>query len=354
MARKSWYISKDTLWKGIIHELFPEFWTFYLPDYADLLDFSKKPVFLDKELAEINPESDSGENRADMLVKVFLKDGTDKWLFIHIEIQGYEDEKFEQRMFTYYYRIWDKYQVPIAAVAIFTDAKEDFFPKKYEVKTLNTSLSYQFHAVKVLKMKELDLVKSVNPFAIVTEVVLMAIEKKKEKDEVLLELKTELFRKLLKKGFDKNYIRILANFLEYYQIFHNFDLHLQLKNNMDKISTLLSNPYPQTMEEFILMDIERQGIKQGLERGIEQGKMEGKLEGKSEGLEMAALNMLKYSTMPVEEVARISGLSKERVLQLKKTLKEDNSPKYVYQPIVATKTLFQRLKQYWRNIWNKP
>lgn len=179
MARKSWYISKDTLWKGIIHELFPEFWAFYMPEYADLLDFSKKPVFLDKELAEINPESDSGENRADMLVKVFLKDGTDKWLFIHIEIQGYEDLKFEQRMFTYYYRIWDKYQVAIAAVAIFTDGKEDFFPKKYEVKTLNTSLSYQFHAVKVLKMKELDLEKSTNPFAIVTEVVLMAIGKKK-------------------------------------------------------------------------------------------------------------------------------------------------------------------------------
>lgn len=137
----------------------------------------------------------------------------------------------------------------------------------------------------------------------------------------------------------------MANFLEYYQIFHNFDLHLQLKHNMDKISTLLSNPYPQTMEEFILMDIERQVIKQGIELGIEQGKLEG--------LEIAALNMLKCSTMPVEEVARISGLPKERILQLKKTIKDDNSPKYVYKLVAETKTLFQRLKQYWKNVWNK-
>jgi len=138
---------------------------------------------------------------------------------------------------------------------------------------------------------------------------------------------------------------ILANFLEYYQIFHNSDLHLQLKNNMDKISTLLSNPYPQTMEEFILMDIERQGIKQGLEQGKQEGKMEG--------LEMAALNMLIHSNIPVEEVARILGLSEERVLQLKKTIKKDNSLKYVYQPISQTKMLFQKLKQYWKSIWSK-
>jgi hypothetical protein len=349
MARKTWYISKDTLWKGVIHELFPEFWTFYLPDYADLLDFSKKPVFLDKELAEINPESDSGENRADMLVKVFLKDGTDKWLFIHIEIQGYEDNKFEQRMFTYYYRIWDKYQVPIAAVAIFTDGKEDFFPKKYETTTFNTSLSYQFHAVKILKMKEMDLDRSNNPFAIVTEVVLMAIEKKKEKEETLLELKTELFRKLLKKGFDKNYIRLLANFLEYYQIFRNFDLHLQLKKNMDKISTLVSNPYPQTMEGFILLDIERQCIKQG----IEQGKEQGIEQGIEKGLEIAALNMLKHTVMSVEEIAQLSGLPKERILALKKALKQDKYPKYMSKVITETKTFFQKVKQYWTKFWNK-
>jgi len=271
MVQKTWYISKDNLWKGIIHELFPEFWQFYFPDYADLLDFEQKPVFLDKELAEISPNSEAGDNRADLLVKVFLKDGTAKWLFIHIEIQGYEDKKFEQRMFAYYYRIWDKYQIPIAALAIFTDEKEDFFPKKYEINTLNTRLCYEFHAVKLLKMKDIDFSNNTNPFSIVTEIVLLAIAKKKEKEDILLELKLDLFRKLLKKGFDKNYIRILANFLEYYQIFSNFELHLQLKNSMNKISTLLSNPYPQTLEGFILMDVELQGIKQGLEQGIEKG-----------------------------------------------------------------------------------
>lgn len=350
MAIKVRNISKDVLWKGVIHELFDEFLAFYLPDYVDLVDFGQKVVFLDKELAEISPESHSGDNRADMLAKVFLKDGTENWLLIHIEVQGYEDKEFELRMFQYYYRIWDKYQKPISAIAIFTDEKADYHPKMYEKKTWNTHLSYKYHSVKVLEMKQDELEKSRNPFAIVSETVLLAIQNKKENEEVLLELKTNLFRKLLQKGYDKSYIRILANFLEYYKTFRKLALNIQFKQNMDKISTLLSNPYPQTMEEFILMDVERQGIKEGLEQGLEQGLEKGKIEA----FDIAAFKALKHIGMPVEAVVEVFGLSEERVLMLQDVLKTGNTEKMTYlAEFISEKPLsrFQKFRNYFKLKW---
>lgn len=38
----------------------------------------------------------------DVLVKVVLRSGEDKILLFHVEIQGYSDDGFPERMFMYY------------------------------------------------------------------------------------------------------------------------------------------------------------------------------------------------------------------------------------------------------------
>lgn len=72
-------------------------------------------------MQQILPANESGRRYADKLVKIFIN-GKEQWLLIHIEIQGYYDKDFDQRMFNTYYRILDKYQKPISALAIFTDS----------------------------------------------------------------------------------------------------------------------------------------------------------------------------------------------------------------------------------------
>ena len=57
-----------------------------------------------------------------------LKDKGSKILFIHVEVQSYGNghEVFGERMFRYFYRIWDKFRYKyedkseIAAAAIYT------------------------------------------------------------------------------------------------------------------------------------------------------------------------------------------------------------------------------------------
>ena len=65
---------------------------------------------------------DSEKKQIDKLVQVYLKDGSEKWILIHIEVQGYNDLNFPERMFKYfYYRIYDKYGKKIVALAIFLE-----------------------------------------------------------------------------------------------------------------------------------------------------------------------------------------------------------------------------------------
>lgn len=85
-------ISKDTLWEGIIEDLFEDFCYYFFPEWAARVpDFSQNPEFLDKELDEIYPEKNAEKRYADKLVKVFTKQGDTQWLLIHIEVQGYRD-----------------------------------------------------------------------------------------------------------------------------------------------------------------------------------------------------------------------------------------------------------------------
>ncbi len=107
-------ITKDILWKGILEDLFEEFLLYFYPESNEIFDFSKGFEFLDKELEQLMFPSSTKYRIADKLVKVHTIEGEEKWVLIHLEVQGYEDKQFAERMFTYYYRIWDKYQQKIA------------------------------------------------------------------------------------------------------------------------------------------------------------------------------------------------------------------------------------------------
>ena len=56
-----------------------------------------------------------GRRMADQIVKVILKDGVEKWILIHVEVQSENEADFSARMFQYFYRIYDMYEQKIVA-----------------------------------------------------------------------------------------------------------------------------------------------------------------------------------------------------------------------------------------------
>ena len=81
--------------------LFKDFVEYCLPDFHGLINWKKQWHSLDKELNTITKGSDSGKRLVDKLFKIFLKDGREQWVLVHLEIQGKYDADFPKRMFTY-------------------------------------------------------------------------------------------------------------------------------------------------------------------------------------------------------------------------------------------------------------
>src|ERR1700744_4544942 len=159
----------DVLWKGILEDVFDDFLRFLNPDAESLLDLNKKFEFLDKELQQVfPPENDEFSPKVvDKLVKVFTKGGEEKWILVHVEIQGQYHEDFASRMFRYYYRLLDKYNKPITAYAIFTEANSKTRPDGFELDFMGTSLKYTFNTYKIASQSDEELLADDNPFALV-------------------------------------------------------------------------------------------------------------------------------------------------------------------------------------------
>jgi hypothetical protein len=267
----------DSLWKAILEDVFDDFLRFFFEKADELFDFNRPFQFLDKELEQLFPSNQDEFNPkfVDKLVKVFTNEGLEKWILVHIEVQGSNDAAFSHRMFQYFYRIYDKYQRPITAFAILTDRNKRFRPQKFEQSYLGTTLCYEFNLYKIVEQDESLLLESSNPFAMIVSTVLVALKKGRMTEDELFGEKIALAKRLLNRQFSKDKIRALMNFLKLYVRFENSEK----VHKFEKEIELLANKTEKTMgiEEFVLARAERIGEKRGEKRGIEKERFEQKL-----------------------------------------------------------------------------
>jgi hypothetical protein len=145
MATKEIVIDFDSNWKYLILKYYFQFTAFFIPElYADI-DLSRPPVFLDNELQTIWRSMKTGLKMTDKLVKVWLKNGEERWILVHIEIQARFETLFSKRMFTMSYRIFDKYQIHPTAIAVFVDTPIPSQFDAYNHAIYGTEIRYKYN-----------------------------------------------------------------------------------------------------------------------------------------------------------------------------------------------------------------
>lgn len=102
----------------VIGELFEDFLLFFAPELHAQIEFRVEADFLDKDLIQEVVDKKKGRRFADRLAKVHLKNVEEQWILIHIEVQSEKETDFSERMFRYFYRIYDRYQEKIFAIAV--------------------------------------------------------------------------------------------------------------------------------------------------------------------------------------------------------------------------------------------
>ena len=206
--------SQDTGWKRLITKHFESFLEFFYSDIHKDIDFGNGYEFLDKELQALMPESKTGERTADKLVKVWLKNGLEEWLLIHIEIQGKKEERFEERMYIYNSRIFWEYRKEVVTLVILADNNKGFRPKKYESIRWQFKLTMEFPAVKLLDYKDKELEKINNPYSMAVQIHLKLLECGNKTDQKYI-WKVTLVRKLLNAGYKPGEIQSLFEFINW-------------------------------------------------------------------------------------------------------------------------------------------
>ncbi|QEC52637.1 hypothetical protein [Anseongella ginsenosidimutans] len=274
--RNEYHQRDDRLWKAALEDLFEDFLRFFFPAACESFDFGRGFSYLDKEFDQLlSPEeSDTGVRHVDKLVKVYLKDNTEKCFLTHIEVQGQRGrEEFTKRMHRYWYRVKDKYRIPVTSLAILTDNNKSFRPGIYTEECLGTSLIYKFNSYKILDQDEEMLRANSNPFALIILTTLLYIKNKNQGGYELLNMKRDLLKEMLGRNLDKIRQRAVFNFLNHFVHFRDEEIKSIFEQD---IKELTKRNIAMGTEEYLLDKAMSQGIEKGIEKGVEKGLRQGK------------------------------------------------------------------------------
>lgn len=71
-------------------------------------------------------------------------------MLIHVEVQGEPKEDFAERMYTYQYRLRDRYAMDVVSLAVLADTHKRFRPTTYHYQRWGCELTFTFPTAKLI------------------------------------------------------------------------------------------------------------------------------------------------------------------------------------------------------------
>lgn len=234
---------------------------FYFPDAYAEIDWLKGHVFLDQELRAVVQDAELGKRYVDKLVKVALLNGDEKWIYIHVEVQGTQQADFAKRMFVYNYRIYDKYDKPVASMAILADEQVNWKPNSFGFEVFGCKHTLEFPIAKLTDYHvQLETLKtSDNSFAIVTATHILTQQTRKN-DNDRYAAKNLLVRILYQRKWDKQRVLDLFRIIDWMMRLPE-DLEQQLWHEIETIEENQKMQYVTSVERFEIAKVQQEIIK---------------------------------------------------------------------------------------------
>jgi len=255
----------DSPWKEAIEHYFQEFMTFYFPDAYRSVDWSKEHIFLDQELRAVVQDAELGTRFVDKLVRVTELSGSESWIYIHVEVQGTRQTEFSKRMFVYNYRIFDRYEKPVASLAVLADQHKHWKPTSYGYNVLGCRLTLDFPVAKLTDYDEKldELLASENAFGLITAAHILT-RKTRKKHQERYEAKLRLIKILYQRHWDKQRVINLLTVVDWLMTLPAW-LDTKVWQEIETIEKHKNMKYITSIERI----------------GIAKGRVEGRVEGES-------------------------------------------------------------------------
>jgi hypothetical protein len=251
----------DSPWKEALDGYFEPFLALLFPEVHRQIDWSRGYESLDKEFQQVVREAELGRRYVDKLVKVWTRDGAECWVLIHVEVQTAREADFPRRIYVYNYRIFDRYNRPVASLAVLADDDPDWRPTEFRSRLFGCEAGLRFPHVKLLDFagQEAVLEASENPFAPVVLAHLKAQETQGNPADRHA-WKLRLVRGLYERGFSAKDVRELFRLIDWLMVLPQ-PLEEVFQEDVVKIQEEKRMPY--------VTSIERVALRKGLRRGIE-------------------------------------------------------------------------------------
>jgi hypothetical protein len=256
----------DTAWKQALEWFFEPFLGFFFPLIHGVIDWAREPVFMDKELQQIVPESATGRGTVDKLVKVWTPEGIEAWVLVHVEVQSQHDTAFAERMYVYNHRLRDTYGRMPVSLAVLGDESRSWRPEAHLEGRWGCEVRFTFPIAKLVDYSGRDdvLEADANPFAAVTLAHLKANETR-DNAVARYDWKLRLVKGLYDRGFTREKIQRLFNVIEWVIKLSPVQSFL-FKHEMNRFEEERT-VYPLSQTFQLCKD---EGLAEGLQRAIER------------------------------------------------------------------------------------
>jgi len=250
----------DSPWKEALDLYFRPFLAFFFPLIHADIDWSRGYEFLDKELQQVTRDAELGRRYADKLVKVWLTDGSEYWVLIHIEVQGRYEAGFGKRVYVYNYRIFDRYDREVTSLVVLADEDPNWRPRGFHVARWGCKVGIDFEPVKLLDYagRDSQLEASDNPFAKVVLAQLKTMETRGN-DADRQAWKLRLVRNLYEGGFSADDVR---------KLFHLIDWMMDLPPALDDLFWEAADKIEKEKHMPFIDIAERKNRERGLREGL--------------------------------------------------------------------------------------
>jgi len=249
-------IDHDRLFKELLETFFAEFMRLFFPAAGMYVDFThirflQQEIFTDVTAGE--------KHEVDILVETRLKEEPGL-ILVHVEPQAYAQKDFNQRMFNYFSRLYEKHRRRILPIAVFSYDQIRDEPDTFALGfPFLDVLRFRFYKLELKKLSWRDYIAGDNPVAAAL------LSKMGFKQEEKVRVKVEFMRMLARMKPDPARMELLGGF---------FETHLKLNRQEEE----------QFYQELDSIDRkEADAIMQITTSWHEKGREEGRIEGEARG-----------------------------------------------------------------------
>jgi hypothetical protein len=250
----------DSPWKEVLERYFPAFLAWFFPAAHADIAWEHGYRFLDKELQKVVRDAKLGRRWADKLVQVTTRDGDEDWLLVHVEVQGQRETDFARRMFSYNYRLFDRYARPVVSLAVLGEGRGETVGRfGYGRWGGETRFTFPVVCLNDYRGRQAEMMLSTNPFAVVVQAHLEA-QATADDPARRYQGKLQLVKSLYRRGWARQDIL---------ELFRVIDWLLQLPAALENQLWVEMQDHEEATQMRYVTSVERIGMRKGLQQGLE-------------------------------------------------------------------------------------